>query len=64
MIYKIIIYLGAALVSLSLSFSLTSDKLGYLHAPVLLVLFSAFFPLLVRLFNFGFNGSFKLDNEK
>ena len=59
-----IINLGAIITSCSLAYSLTSEKLGYAMIPVLLILFFAFLPLLLRLFTFGFYGTFKVNDDK
>ena len=59
-----IINLGAIITSCSLAYSLTSEKLGYVMIPVLLILFFAFLPLLLRLFTFGFYGTFKVNDDK
>lgn len=63
-IHNAIINLGAIITSCSLAYSLTSEKLGYAMIPVLLILFFAFLPLLLRLFTFGFYGTFKVNDDK
>jgi len=59
-----IINLGAIITSCSLAYSLTPEKLGYVIIPLFLILFFAFLPLLLRLFTFGFYGTFKVNDDK